>query len=198
MSTQNKTRAKSNGAASEHSLAIGIRDSANRIWLAGLGAYAKAGEEGTRVFDSLVALGERVETSAREQVYRPIRAAESKASEVRETASGTLGQLQLVFERRVAKILNALQIPTSRDIDDLSQRVEELTVALDRMERRVAASRSKTGTRVGKTATKTATKPAGAKPGAKRASASTRSPRARSTTRRASTAKSAGAPRAQG
>jgi len=194
MSTQKKTRGKTNGAASEHSLAIAIRDSANQIWLAGLGAYAKAGEEGTRVFDSLVALGERVETSAREQVFRPLRAAETKASEVRETASGTLGRLQLVFERRVAKILNALQIPTSRDVDELTQRVEELTVALDRMERRVAASRSKGATRARKTPAKTAS----TKARAKRAAGSTRPPRTRTAARRASTAKSAGASRAQG
>lgn len=194
MSTQKKMRTKTNGAASEHSLAIVIRDSANQIWLAGLGAYAKAGEEGTRMFDSLVALGERVESSAREQVFRPLRAAENKAGEVRESASGTLGRLQLVFERRVAKILNALQIPTSRDVDELSQRVEELTVALDRMERRAAPSRSKTGTRASKTATKTAS----AKTRAKRAAGSTRRPRTRAATRRASAAKSAGASRAQG
>jgi poly(hydroxyalkanoate) granule-associated protein len=158
MSTNGTSRTKRNGHARDDSLATVIRDSANQIWLAGLGAYARAEEEGTRLFDTLVALGERVETRARDQVFRPIRAAERKAGEVRDTASGAAGHLRVAFERRVAKILNALQIPTSRDVDELTQRVEELTVALARMERRAATQRSRAAA-----ATRSSSKSAGAR-----------------------------------
>lgn len=144
MSTQRKVREKRNGDASEHSLALVIRDSANQIWLAGLGAYARAEEEGSRLFDNLVSVGERVETRARDQVFRPIRAAERQAEKVRDSATGAIGHLRHAFDRRLARMLNALQIPTSRDVAELTTRVEELTVALDRMERRAAAPQAAT------------------------------------------------------
>jgi poly(hydroxyalkanoate) granule-associated protein len=141
MSTEKKARERRNGDAGDHTFAMVIRDSANQIWLAGLGAYARAEEEGSRLFDNLVTMGERVETRAKDQVVRPIRAAERKAGEVRDTATGALSHLRHAFERRVGKILNALQIPTSRDVEELTTRVEELTVALERLERREAARR---------------------------------------------------------
>ena len=144
MSTDGKPRSKRNGHARDDKRATTLLDSANQIWLAGLGAYARAEEEGTRVFDQLVALGERVESRARDQVLRPFHAAERKVDEVRDSASGVANHIRLAFERRVARFLNALQIPTSRDVDELTQRVEELTVALDRMERRAAAQQSTT------------------------------------------------------
>lgn len=152
MSTDAKPRTKSNGHASDDTLATTILDSANQIWLAGLGAVGRAEEEGTRFFDQLVAVGQRVETRARDQVFRPFRAAERKADELRDTAAGAIGHVKLIIERRIARTLNALQIPTSRDVEALTQRVEELTVALDRMERRAAANRARTTTGRKKTA----------------------------------------------
>lgn len=185
MSTDAKPRTKRNGHAKSENVASTLRDSANQIWLAGLGAYARAEEEGTRVFDQLVALGERVEARARDQVLRPIHAAERKATEVRDSASGVYGHIRLAFERRVARVLNTLQIPTSRDIDELTQRVEELTVALERMERRAAAQRSTTASRSKSGAKKSSTRAAPRK----RRATGTRA--AASTARRTSTRKSA-------
>ena len=121
MSTDGKSRSKRNGHARDEKLATTLLDSANQIWLAGLGAYARAEEEGTRVFDQLVALGERVEARARDQVLRPIHAAERKVGEVRDSASGVYSHIRIAFERRVARLLNSLQIPTSRDVDLLGR-----------------------------------------------------------------------------
>lgn len=139
-----------NGHANNGSLGSVLRGSANQIWLAGLGAYARAEEEGTRLFDQLVTMGERVERRARTQVTRPIRAVERKAGEVRDTATGAVGAVRHAFARRVQRLLNALQIPTSRDVEALTTRVEELTVALDRMERRVAAQQPAAVARAGR------------------------------------------------
>ena len=38
--------------------ALTVKDNAQHIWLAGLGALATAGEEGSRVFEDLVEKGE--------------------------------------------------------------------------------------------------------------------------------------------
>jgi poly(hydroxyalkanoate) granule-associated protein len=40
---------------------VKIRESANQIWLAGLGAFSKAQQEGTKMFETLVEEGEKVQ-----------------------------------------------------------------------------------------------------------------------------------------
>lgn len=123
-----KTRTES--PVNGYPLANLIRASAHDIWLAGLGAYSRAGKEGGRLFERLVELGESVERTARDQVARPFRAAEQQASAARTAVSETRERLEVMFERRVAKALNSLQIPTKRDIAELTERVEKLQRAL--------------------------------------------------------------------
>ncbi len=117
---------KTKRADSEYPLTKGIRESAHQIWLAGLGAMGRAETEGKGWFESLISLGEQIERSARMQIQRPIDAVEKTVTDARETANDTWTRLELALERRIAKILNSMQIPTSRDIDALTRRVEAL------------------------------------------------------------------------
>ena len=110
------------GGSSETQLAQTIKDSAHQIWLAGLGAFAKAQEEGTKVFEALVKEGEVIQKRTRE-------AAEDKVAEARKVATGTWDKLESVFEERVARALNSLNVPTKKDIDALTARIAELTEA---------------------------------------------------------------------
>ncbi|MGD8976057.1 MAG: phasin family protein [Gammaproteobacteria bacterium] len=112
--------------APDYPLARVIRESAHQIWLAGLGAMGRAETEGARWFESLISLGEQIEQSARLQIQRPIDAVEKTVTDVRETANDTWTRIEIAFERRVAHVLNSMQIPTSRDIDALTRRVEAL------------------------------------------------------------------------
>jgi poly(hydroxyalkanoate) granule-associated protein len=117
--------------AGDGQLAAAIRDSANQIWLAGLGAFAKTRKEGTKVFDLLVAEGESLHAQAK-------KTAESALNEVKSRASKSLGQvswveLERVFEDRVARALHALSVPTRKDLDTLSQRVAELTAVTQKL-----------------------------------------------------------------
>jgi poly(hydroxyalkanoate) granule-associated protein len=114
------------GGSSETQLAQTIKDSAHQIWLAGLGAFAKAQEEGTKVFEALVKEGETIQKRTRE-------AAEDKVAEARKVATGTWDKLENVFEERVARALNSLNVPTKKDIDALSARIHELTVATKKL-----------------------------------------------------------------
>ncbi len=120
-----KLKALASGA-SETQLAQTIKDSAHQIWLAGLGAFAKAQEEGTKVFEALVKEGESIQKRTRE-------AAEDKVAEARKAATGTWDKLENVFEERVARALHSLNVPTRRDIDALSARIHELTVATKKL-----------------------------------------------------------------
>src|ERR1700690_2075807 len=103
-----------------------IRDSANQIWLAGLGAFAKAQEGGTKLFETLVQEGEKVQK-------RATKAASDTITEVKEQATGTWGKLERVFEDRVSQALHGLNVPTKKDVDALSRRVSELTLVTKKL-----------------------------------------------------------------
>jgi poly(hydroxyalkanoate) granule-associated protein len=115
-------------------LANAVRTSAQQIWQAGLGAFAKAQEEGGRVFSKLVKEGTELQKRSR-------KLAENKASDVTGTvsrmaedvgkqASGSWDKLEQVFEERVARALSSIGVPTHSDIDDLKRRIEQLSHAV--------------------------------------------------------------------
>lgn len=127
------------GAGRENQLISQIKSSANQIWLAGLGAFAKAQEEGTKVFDALVQEGMAVQA-------RTAKVADAQLSDIRAKATGTWEKLEEVFEDRVQRALHSLNVPTKRDIDNLSKRVAELTEATKRLSggtRKAAAASAK-------------------------------------------------------
>ena len=112
------------GEATENQLAAQVRqvrESAAQIWLAGLGAFSKTQQEGVKMFEALVAEGEKFQE-------RTKTAADERFAEVREKATGTWNKLEKVFDDRVGRALHALNVPTRKDIDVLSKRVHELTV----------------------------------------------------------------------
>jgi poly(hydroxyalkanoate) granule-associated protein len=113
-------------------LADAIKQSANLIWLAGLGAFSKAQEEGTRLFDSLVKEGEEIQNRAK-------KAAGDTFADVKAKATGTWGKLEKVFEDRVAQALHSLNVPTKKDIDALTKHVAELTAVTKKLSTSVDA-----------------------------------------------------------
>ncbi|MBI4756668.1 MAG: phasin family protein [Betaproteobacteria bacterium] len=128
------------GGMTENQLAATVRESAHQIWLAGLGAFAKAQAEGGKVFDALVKEGEALQSKTRA-------AAEEKVTELTSRATGTWDKLEQVFEDRVARALHSLGVPTRQDIRTLSARVEALTEAVDKLNGEVAAEEEKPAAR---------------------------------------------------
>jgi len=112
--------------ATENQLAAKIRESANQIWLAGLGAFSKAQQEGVKMFEALVAEGEKFQE-------RTKAAADERLADVREKATGTWDKLEKVFEDRAAGALHTLNVPSRKDIDVLSKRVHELTAVTKKL-----------------------------------------------------------------
>ena len=104
----------------------GVVDSARQIWLAGLGAFSKAEEEGGKLFESLVKEGEEVEARTRKTAEEKVEEVKGKMKEVKDKVSDTWDGLEQVFEDRVARVLNRLGVPTNDDVQELSKRVEEL------------------------------------------------------------------------
>ena len=112
--------------AGAEELAAKIRESASQIWLAGLGAYAKAQEEGTKIFEALVKEGEAMQERTR-------KAANERIAEFTAQASGTWGKLEQIFEERVARALHSLNVASKKDIETLNKRIAQLTAAADKM-----------------------------------------------------------------
>ena len=105
-----------------------IRDSASRIWLAGVGAFAAAQQQGSGAFDSLVVEGERVQKQVKHAADDAYASVVTKASQAWDQLSPD--QLGRPFEDSVARALHVLSIPTREDVEKLSHRVAELTTII--------------------------------------------------------------------
>ncbi|HEY6892933.1 MAG TPA: phasin family protein [Rhodanobacteraceae bacterium] len=118
-------------------LSQAVLDSSRDIWLAGLGAFSRAQAEGMKVFDTLVRQGREVETKTRRvaadtaNVAREV--ATEKAKEMQKAAGGTWDKLEQVFENRVARALAKLGVYTQDDVRKLSERVDALSDAVNRL-----------------------------------------------------------------
>jgi poly(hydroxyalkanoate) granule-associated protein len=100
-----------------------VTDSAQKIWLAGLGAYERARAEGPRMFDSLVDQGKSLGGQARDAADQALRTLRETAT----SAGGRFDKLEQVFEDRVARSLRRLGVLTRSEVADLNQGVKELT-----------------------------------------------------------------------
>ena len=122
-------------------LAVKVRDSANQIWLAGLGAFSKAQQEGVKMFEALVEEGEKFQErtkGAADERLADMRekatGAWNKVEKVFEDPAGAYNKLEKVFEDRVGRALHALNVPTRKDIDHLSRQVHDLTTMTKKLE----------------------------------------------------------------
>ncbi|WP_411851342.1 phasin family protein [Stenotrophomonas sp. LGBM10] len=119
-----------------------LTDSAQQVWLAGLGAFGRAQAEGSRVFDTLVKEGETIEARNREQAGDTPRwrdSVEEHLGDAREKATGTWDKVEKAFDERVQGVLKRLHIPTADDVAALNARIDALTARVNRAESRNAS-----------------------------------------------------------
>ena len=127
-----KLKSKVSAAANEAKAASGksIMESAQQIWLAGLGAFGDAQKKGSNLFDGLVKEGLNLEAKTRKlatgKVDEMRGAVESSVSQVRERTQETWDRLEQVFEQRVSRALSKLGVPGRKELDELLKRIEEL------------------------------------------------------------------------
>ena len=154
-----------------------VKDSAQQIWLAGLAAFTKAQNEGGKVFETLAKEGLSIQRKTQAAAEEKITEATSKmanmATGITTKATGQWDKLENIFEERVAKALNKLGVPSSKDFDALFASIDEPNKNGEQLSDKAAAS-AKSGapkTAAAKPARKSAPKAAksAAKPAAKRA-----------------------------
>ena len=129
------------GAAGLHGrqLAGAVKDSAQQIWLAGMGAFSKAQAEGGKVFEALVREGQNLQRKTQGLAEDRISEVTGKMSAMADTVTAKAGQnwdkLESIFEARTAKAMTKLGVPTAKDVDALVQRVDGLAAAVARLSR---------------------------------------------------------------
>ncbi|NMX90323.1 MULTISPECIES: phasin family protein [Pseudomonas] len=120
-----------------------VKTYARKIWLAGLGAYAKVGSEGGEYFKELVKSGQHVESKGKKVVNEQLDAANSQIDYVKSNVSGVKGRVEVqldkvekAFDARVASALNRIGIASKHDVETLSAKLDELTALLERVARK--------------------------------------------------------------
>ena len=101
----------------------GLKDSAHNIWLAGLGAYSVAGEEGTRLFKQLVDKGSELDAANKERINHLAQSVRGLKGD----AKDALTMVTTPIEAGLATAMHRLGVPSREEIVNLTQRVEELT-----------------------------------------------------------------------
>jgi len=152
-----------------------VKESAQQIWLAGLGAFSKAQEEGGKVFDALVKEGQSIQRKTQSVAEEKISEATSKmtnmATDIQSRAGHQWDKLENIFEERVAKALNKLGVPSAKDVDALVARVDELNKKMNGKAPAAKTAAKTTAKPAAKKAPRPAAKPAVAKRPAARKSA---------------------------
>ncbi len=140
-----KSATQTEATATGAQLASSVKDSAQQIWLAGLGAFSKAQAEGGKVFETLVKDGMGLQRKTQAAAEEKISEATSKmttmasgitakatgvATDITAKATGQWDKLENIFEERVAKALSKMGMPTAKEVQALAKRVDELSAQL--------------------------------------------------------------------
>ncbi len=142
----NSTRAGSAQAAPDAAspLANAVKDSAQQIWQAGLGAFHRAQAEGSKAFEALVKEGvtlqRKTQSAAEEKIAEATSKMSSLATDMSAKATGQWDRLETIFEDRVAKAMGKLGAPSAEDFSALVARIDELNKTVQQLSAQVAAS----------------------------------------------------------
>ena len=124
-------------------LSHSLVESAQQIWMAGVGAFNRAQGEGSKLFEALVTEGMNVEKHTRKlatgRVDAVRDAVEDRVAGARVRATDTWDRLEKVFEDRVQRALNKLGIPGREEVAGLTARIDALTAQIRRNEGKPAS-----------------------------------------------------------
>jgi poly(hydroxyalkanoate) granule-associated protein len=135
-----------------------IMESAHKVWLAGLGAVAMAEEEGGKFFSSLMEKGQKLEGKSREQVEK----AKGTVAGMKTVAESYWETFGRTVDDQMTAVIHRIGVPTKDEIEALTRKVEDLTVAVDNL-RTKRTAKPKTAAAKRPAAKKKTTKKAAAK-----------------------------------
>ena len=110
-----------------------IKRNSNKIWLAGLGAYALMEEEGKEEFERLVEKGQVFEKENNSRGQQLV--ADSKLDELKNRANQTMDRIERAFDLRVSSALGRLGISRKSDLELLHDKIDRLAEAMEQLSR---------------------------------------------------------------
>jgi len=132
----------------DSALAQTVKDSAQQIWLAGMGAFSKAQAEGTNAFEKLIkegmSLQKKTQSAAEERIGAVTGKMTAMAGEVGAKANAQWDKLESIFEQRTAKAMGKLGVPTAKDVAALTHRVDQLAAAVAKLGGKMPAAKKAT------------------------------------------------------
>ena len=128
-----------------------VKESAERVFLAGLGALALAEEESSKFFKKLVKKGEKVNVNFGGDQIKKLRAqidtrveqatdaVKGRAQDAKYMAGEATGKVEDGLQDTVATVMKRLGVPTREEIAELTASVERLTKHIDALKKERAA-----------------------------------------------------------
>jgi poly(hydroxyalkanoate) granule-associated protein len=157
-------QASSGSGLFDSQIAQSVKDSAQQIWLAGMGAFAKAQAEGGKVFEALVregvSLQRKTQSAAEDKISEVTNRMSNMAGDISGKATQHWDKLETIFEERVAKALNRLGVPSAKDVDALMKRIDALSASVAKLSGAPVAKKAAPSKRASRPAAKPAAKPA--------------------------------------
>ena len=137
-------KATSAAGVFDSALAGAVKESAQQIWLAGMGAFSKAQAEGGKVFEALVkegtSLQRKTQAVAEEKIGEMTNKMSNMAGDVQTKAGQHWDKLESIFEERTAKALAKLGVPSAKDLEALNKRIDALSAQLAKTAKPAAKS----------------------------------------------------------
>lgn len=107
---------------------LDFRKYTKQIWLAGLGAFSRAEEEGNKLFDSLVKVGEELESKTIDAADQTVTKVTEKA---KESVTDTKDKVEKMIDHSVHHSLNRIGLVTIKDIQNIEQLLIQLNAKVD-------------------------------------------------------------------
>jgi poly(hydroxyalkanoate) granule-associated protein len=127
-------------------LSSSVKDSAQQIWQAGLGAFTRAQAEGSKAFEALVKEGvsiqRKTQSAAEERIAEATSKMTSMATDITSKATGQWDKLESIFEDRVAKAMNKLGVPSAKDVNALIERIDALNLEVQKLSGKAPAKKA--------------------------------------------------------
>jgi poly(hydroxyalkanoate) granule-associated protein len=126
--TAENTDKKKNKSRDGRKSGLDFRKYTQQIWLAGLGAFSRAEEEGNKLFDSLVKVGEELEAKTTEIADQTVEKVSEKA---KESVTDTKDKVEKLIDHSVNHSLNRIGLVTVKDIQHLESLILQLHSKVD-------------------------------------------------------------------
>ncbi|WP_374665714.1 phasin family protein [Acinetobacter sp.] len=109
---------------------LDFRKYTKQIWLAGLGAFSRAEEEGNKLFDSLVKVGEELESKTTDIADQTVEKVSEKA---KESVTDTKDKVEKILDNGVNHSLNRLGLVAAKDLQHIEKMILQLHAKIDRL-----------------------------------------------------------------